>query len=98
LKQQYISLFQRALSIVIGLAILGVLFGLLMLGVIFFWYALAVGAIVYVCRGIYKFFKNKPLDAAKPDNAPFEPGHVEQGDFRRGPGRIIEHGDDETRS
>ena len=68
-------------------------------GVVFLGYVLVIGAVALIVGWIYMLFKSKK--AAKNNGTKtetvFEPGQVKSGDFSRGPGRIIDHTDEEHR-
>jgi Na+-transporting methylmalonyl-CoA/oxaloacetate decarboxylase gamma subunit len=65
-------------------------------GVVFLGYVLVIGAVALMARWIYMFFKSKKAarESGIKTETVFEQGHVEVGDFSRGPGRIIDHTDD----
>jgi hypothetical protein len=70
------------------LAFLGVLAGLFVLGIVFIWYLLLFGFVALLVRRVYLFFTKPPVPQ---EPVPYQSDKVVAGDFRRSPGRVIEH-------
>lgn len=75
------------------LAVVVLFFALFALSIAYIGYILLAAAGLFLLRKVYLLFnKNNRVGAQSAHTErPFEPGHVEAGEFKQGPGRIIDH-------